>query len=38
MIVSSTGGATYLALYARPALTATDGQAETAIRSLCQKQ
>jgi hypothetical protein len=38
MIMSSTGGATYMALYARPDLTALDDRAETAIRSLCQKQ
>jgi len=38
MIMSSTGGATYMALYARPEHQTVDAQAETAIRSLCEKK
>jgi len=38
MIMSSTGGATYMALYARPEHQTADAEAESAIRSLCEKK
>jgi hypothetical protein len=37
MIMSSTGGSTYLAMYVRPVETAANPQASAAVRQLCAK-